>query len=38
MDSVAGGTGRSSAWSELADFNGDASETMLAGVTRLMVQ
>ncbi|KAL8858124.1 MAG: hypothetical protein Q9178_005301 [Gyalolechia marmorata] len=38
MGSVAGGTGRSSTWSKLADFNGDASETMLAVVTRLMVQ
>ncbi|KAL8929645.1 MAG: hypothetical protein Q9172_000324 [Xanthocarpia lactea] len=38
IGSIAGGTGRSSAWSKLADFNGDASETMLAVVTRLMVQ
>ncbi|KAL8910761.1 MAG: hypothetical protein Q9171_003973 [Xanthocarpia ochracea] len=38
MGSVAGGTGRSSAWSKLADFNGDASEIMLAVATRLMVQ
>lgn len=38
MGSVAGGTGRSSAWSKLADFNGDASETMFAVVTRLMIQ